>query len=336
MIRQLTDILKCEDLNLLSKVETSLNVFDNLPSDKSYHLSFSGGKDSHALLIVFILWKRLKQIPTDNFSLFFADTLLETNTLYQLITNIQNTVKEISLTKVISPYSYWYYQFAIGNPVPNWKNRWCTGRLKIDPQTQYKSVSITGRHLGESKKRDDRLNCNSGECGIDKISNSVDPLTHFSNCDVWDLIYYADNTVLYEGVFNLLKSTYNQNIDSKGSLRMGCFMCPVISLNTLKCNETPEGYKIRLILEKLRKCRRIANPKTKKLGAIYIEDRRKIWRELPKQLLINLGYLTPFELDLIENSLTIGTYPKTYSQEWIDSEHLRLKTIPKQLTLEYD
>lgn len=324
MIKLLSEILKCEDINLLLKIEKSINVFNSLPADKSYNLSFSGGKDSHALLIIFLLWKQLIKAETINFSLLFADTLLETNSLYTAISNIEKTVSLIKLERVISPYSYWYYQFAIGHPVPNYRNRWCTGRLKIDPQSKNNSIAITGRHLGESFFRDKKLTCQTGECGIDKITNSFEPLLDFSNCDVWDLIYYADGTILYEGVFNLLKSTYNQNTDSKGSLRMGCFMCPVISLKTLKNNNDLLGYETRLILEKLRNCRRINNPRTKKAGAIYIEDRRKIWQEMPKEKLLDLGYLTLSEINLIEECLDMGTYPKTYSQEWINSEHHRI------------
>lgn len=329
------DLLACDDSILLSKIEKSLHIFDSLSTEKRYHLSFSGGKDSHALLSIFLLWKRLRQKATDNFSLLFADTLLETNSLYQLIENIKTTVSEISLEKVVSPHSYWYYQFALGHPVPNWKNRWCTGRLKIKPQERTKSIAITGRHLGESATRDKKLNCSSGECGIDKTINSVDPLLEFRNCDIWDLIFYADGTILYEGVFNLLKATYAEHTDSKGSLRMGCFMCPVIGLPTLKSNNNFEGYQTRLLLEKLRNCRRINNPRTKKGGAIYVGDRRTIWHELNRQLLINLGYLTEEEEE-ISLLLSIGTYPKTYSQEWIKAEHLRLNSEPvkpTQLTL---
>jgi hypothetical protein len=103
-------------------------------------------------------------------------------------------------------------------------------------------------------------------------------------------------------------------------------MCPVVGISTIQKNETQEGIKFRLLLEKLRKCRRINNPRTKKAGAIYIVDRRKIWDELDKQALLNLGYITKQEIREIDLLIKKDSYPKTYTQEWINSEHLRLET----------
>lgn len=325
----------CEDEQLLNKIELSIVNFNQLDLSKKYHLAFSGGKDSHALLIIFLLWKKIYGIDTTNFIIKFADTRLESDSLYQLIENIENTVKDVNLERVLPQFSYWYYQLVIGYPVPDYRNRWCTGRLKVDPMDLDKSIPITGRHLGESLSRDNRLLCKSGECGIDKIKNSYDPLLHFRNCDIWDLIYYANGTVLYEGVFNLLKSTYNQSEDKNGSLRMGCFMCPVVGVSTIKKNDTKEGLDFRLILEKLRKCRRINNPRTKKAGAIYIVDRRKIWQELDKEALLKLGYITKQEIKEINLLIQKDSYPKTYSQEWINLEHKRLenKTLFDDLPL---
>lgn len=335
MSEQIATILKCDDISLLNKIKNSIEIFDNLSPAKNYNLAFSGGKDSHALLICFLLWQKISQKSTDNFTVRFADTLLETNSIHLIVDKILATITTVKFIKVKPEHSYWYWQFGIGYPVPNWRNRWCTGKLKIIPMKSSKEISITGRHLGESLARDNRLSCNSGECGIDKMSNTIDPLLEFRNCDVWDLIFYADATILYKGVFNLLKATYSENTDIKGSLRMGCFMCPVISLNKLKSNDG-EGMPFRMILEKLRNARRINSPRTKKAGSIYVGDRLSIWQELNHSLLISLGYLKKEEKAEIDFLLSIGTYPKTYSQEWINSEHLRINSEqpkPIQLTL---
>jgi 3'-phosphoadenosine 5'-phosphosulfate sulfotransferase (PAPS reductase)/FAD synthetase len=325
-IKLISSILKCEDEPLLNKVAGAIAVFDSLDLSQKYHLAFSGGKDSHALLIVFLVWQKIRQVNTDNFVVLFADTLLETQSLYSLITAIEETVKTVKIQRVYPRHSYWWYQFAYGVPVPTNFNRWCTGRLKVDAMQLGETKAITGRHFGESEVRDARLSsCSSGECGTDKIKSSYDPILNFRNCDVWDLIFYSDGTVLYEGVFNALKSTYNQSEDKSGSLRMGCFMCPVVGRSTIVKNGVPGGVIFREFLEEMRKCARINNPRTKNLGAIYIGDRRMMWKKLNKELLLSLGYITQSEIELISECLESDySYPKTYTREWIDSEHERL------------
>ena len=334
-MRSLRSILKCQDQPLLEKVETAIANLNQLDLSKKYTIAFSGGKDSHALLICFLLWKQLNNINTDNFTVKFADTRLETYQLYQLIENIETSVKDVKFERVLPQHSYWYYQFIYGYPVPDHFNRWCTKELKTQPMKKKKEISITGRHIGESLARDNRLlsNCSSGECGIDKIKKSIDPILHFRNCDVWDLIFYADDTILYEGVFNSLQSTYSQSEDEKGSLRMGCFMCPVVGEGTIykDASRCKHGWNYRVLLEKLRKARRIQSPRKNKQGkkikgAIYIVDRRTIWQELDKQTLLKLGYITKQEIKEIDYLIKKDSYPKTYSQEWINSEHKRLES----------
>jgi 3'-phosphoadenosine 5'-phosphosulfate sulfotransferase (PAPS reductase)/FAD synthetase len=339
-IKLISSILKCEDKPLLEKVANAIAVFDSLDLSQKYHLAFSGGKDSHALLIVFLVWQKIRQVNVNNFEMFFADTLLETQELYSLVKAIANTLEIVPTKFLVPQFSYWFYQFATGYPVPDWKNRWCTYYLKIKPQDRKSKggAAITGRHYGESSARDARLNnCSSGECGTDKIKVSVDPIIDFRNCDVWDLIFYADNTVLYDGVFNALKKTYSQASDEKGSLRMGCFMCPVVSVNTLKSDSIRAStIEIRNTIEELRQCKRINSARTKKAGAIYIGDRRMMWKKLNKELLLSLGYITQSEIELISECLESDySYPKTYTREWIDSEHERLakKTIYTGLPL---
>jgi 3'-phosphoadenosine 5'-phosphosulfate sulfotransferase (PAPS reductase)/FAD synthetase len=326
---QIATILDCSDSALIEKVELAIANFNQLDLTQKYHIAFSGGKDSHALLIVFLLWKQINNIDTSNFIIKFADTRLETPKLYNLIENIEVSLKDVQFERVLPEHSYWYYQFVIGYPVPDWRIRWCTLWLKIAPMKATKTKDITGRHFGESIERDNRLSsCSTGECGIDKIKFSVDPILHFRNCDVWELVFYADNTVLYQGVFNALQATYSISTDEKGSLRMGCFMCPVAGQNSIL--NDPErskyGLNFRLLLEKLRKCRRINSPRTKKKGAIYIVDRRKIWQELDKETLIKLGYITKQEIKEINLLIQKDSYPKSYTQEWINSEHKRLKS----------
>jgi 3'-phosphoadenosine 5'-phosphosulfate sulfotransferase (PAPS reductase)/FAD synthetase len=334
----ISDILGIPQSDVLfEKVRLAVANFNQLDLAKNYHLAFSGGKDSHALLVVYLLWKKMFN-PKIKLTIKFSDTRLESDLIYQSIKNIENQLNGKELFERTYPVNnYWFYQFVIGYPVPDYRVRWCTSELKIKPMSHNKSISITGRHYGESEERDKKLkldNCSSGECGIDRIKKSFDPILHFRNCDVWDLIFYADGKLLYEGVFRQLKKTYSQTQSEVGSLRMGCFMCPVIGINTLRIDQSRQhGMSIRLTLEKLRGSRRLKSPRTGKNGAIYIEDRRTIWRELDKEILLKFGYITEIEIKEIDKLIQLDSYPKTYSQEWIKSEHERINKEPIQLAL---
>lgn len=332
-IKELTNI---KDDPLLKIIYKSIENFEILPKNQEYCLSFSGGKDSHVLLAIYILYLKLGNKPL-NLKVKFADTELEHYSLYKTINKAKTYCNSLSIPfeVVKGKYSYWYIQFALGYPVPNWKNRWCTGKLKVSPMQRSKKIkALSGRHLGESKLRDKKLNktCGSDSCGEDLIKDKYDPLLHWRNCDIWDALFYFDGKFLYDDVFNILKNQYNQAEDKKtGSLRMGCFMCPVITVNTIKSNLNSglldqEGFKIRLLLEDMRKARRIKSPKTHKQGAIFIDDRRYYWNLLNKDYLLENNYIKSSDIENITISLQSDySYPPTYKKEWIDQQHLNFK-----------
>lgn len=123
---------------------------------------FSGGKDSTALLGLFELWKKTRDLEkVDNFVIHFSDTRLESTDLYRLIDNIESFYldSELEFVRLLPEKSYWYWQYVYGLPVPDHFNRWCTGRLKITPSNiaGKEFLPITGRPLGELKKRDKTL-----------------------------------------------------------------------------------------------------------------------------------------------------------------------------------
>lgn len=333
LLDEISKILNCQDKPVLVAACKAISNFLAIPNNSQYILSFSGGKDSHVLLGIYNLYLKLGFKPI-NLITRFADTELEYHSLYQTIGLTQNfcVARHIPFEIVKSKQSYWYVQFALGYPVPNHFNRWCTGKLKIQPlQPSRKLKSITGRHFGESNIRDNRLkSCGTDNCGEDKLKKSYEPIVHYSNCLIWDSLFYFDDTILYPNVFNLLKAQYEQAEDTKtGSLRMGCFMCPVISLNTIKQNVRDglvdkEAIEIRLFLEELRQARRIRNYRTKKNGAIYIVDRRLAWSKLKLhfEYLLKQKWIKPEDIITISESLKDDySYPPTYPKEWIEQEH---------------
>lgn len=333
-------ITNCTDSLVIDACVNSIINFASMPKDQKYVLAFSGGKDSHLLLAIYILFLKLGY-DSLNVTVGFADTELEHPSLYQSIYAAQAYCdhNNIPFEIVRGKRSYWNMQFKLGYPVPNFRNRWCTGKLKIEPFHPSKKIkAITGRHLGESVLRDKKLKtCGSDTCGTDLIKDKYDPLLHWSNCLVWDALFHFDGILIYENCFDQLQEQYKVAKDSKtGSLRLGCFMCPVISLNTIEKNLNNglidrEAYNIRLLLEDLRQCRRINNERTQNKGAIYVYDRRMIWQRLNKDYLLERNYITQADIDDISQSLESDyCYPVTYRKDWIDLEHQKIKKFSVQ------
>lgn len=337
-VDKIQKLLKCNDKPLLDAISLALVNFCSLPQDQNYSINFSGGKDSHVILGVYLLYLKLGY-PKLNIDVCFADTKIEYHSLYRVIDKVKNwcDTNHLNFLTVTSPKSYWFVQYVYGYPVPNHFVRWCTGKLKVQPLKKHKTIPITGRHLGESIARDNRIKkdyCGTNECGTDKLISTLkvfEPILHFRNCLVWDCLFYFDGAVLYEGCFSLLKQTYKQAGDTKsGSLRMGCFMCPVIALSTIRKNLDnglidSEALGIRLHLEKLREARRVNNQRTKKRGAIYVVDRRENWETLHKDYLLANNWITQNDIEQITTALKSNyAYPPTYKKDWIDLQHSQI------------
>jgi 3'-phosphoadenosine 5'-phosphosulfate sulfotransferase (PAPS reductase)/FAD synthetase len=277
-----------------------------------------------------------------NVKVVFSDTGLEVNKLYHLIDCVKEACKgkvEFIQTKPDITRSYWVTQFGLGYPVPTYRNRWCTNNLKVRPMKAIPGIALTGVHLGESSKRDKRIkDCRDGECGLSDLSNGLEPISEWGNCDVWDYITMYIDGILYQGCCDNIMDMYEIAESQTGSLRMGCFHCPVVVAKRIQENVdkgiVPEyTLGVRGLIEKLREAVRINAPKRflksgdPMPGAIHIEARRAVWKEMsvyfPAMLLD--GFIRQPEIDLVNTLLDKGSYPPTYPLSWIDSEHQRLE-----------
>lgn len=312
----------------------TFSVFESLSPDQSYHLAYSGGKDSHVLLGLYLQWLREKGIePLKNIRVIFADTDLESRQIYDLVEKVEELCERIGIEFLRARHelekNYWVIQFGRGYPVPDFRVRWCTSYLKIKPMEKISkgSIAIAGSHVGESKQRNKRLNsCGSTECGIDKISNKIEPIARWENCDVWDWILTQGDEALYPGFSELISETYDISSSTTG-LRMGCFHCPVIAASTTAKNREagiiPEySEQIRLILDSLRTSPRITSPRTKKNGAILIDARIAHWKKIKPYFpqLRKDGYINDEIINMVDELLRDRSYPKTYNREWIKKQ----------------
>ncbi|GIW59582.1 MAG: hypothetical protein KatS3mg087_0648 [Patescibacteria group bacterium] len=314
--------------------------------------NFSGGKDSHAivgLLLEMIADKELSEEEISRVSVFHADTTIEYPLLVGLTHKSLEFFQQQGIKTVVASAPpeerFFAMLFGYGRPVPSKFVRWCTDNLKIRPSIKNSdAVHVTGEHLGESLSRDKKLksSCGSSECGIDRLEKSTDgdrllkPITEWSNCQVWDYLFWLDYSgVFYDGFFNRISHVYEiGNDDEKNtSLRMGCISCPVVSVHRAfntdaKGVPTRLGLKLRLILEEMRSDDiRLKNPrapksgKVRQLGAISVYARRYYWphiKQINQHLAeFNVCLISKEEEVFVDNSLEIGRYPKTYKSEQI-------------------
>ncbi len=316
-----------ENDSLTNLKQRSFGVFSRLDSTQQYRLAFSGGKDSHVLLGIYLEWVEVSSKSLD-IKVVFSDTQLESAQLYHLIDRAREvcTLHHIPF-QVVQPLlkdNFWVKLIGYGYPVPNWRNRWCTGRLKVIPMSKIPGIVIAGSHVGESSKRDRRLKtCGSTECGVDLIENKIEPLTWWRNCDIWDWIILESDKALYQGASDNLLSLYDIS-SSDSSLRMGCFMCPVITQSKIvsqvqKGITPPVAIQVRNFIEELRKAPRILSPRTKKSGAMLVDARIEFWEKMQPLIpvLKEQGWLTQEVQAMVETLLEVRAYPPTYPKAWI-------------------
>jgi DNA sulfur modification protein DndC len=216
--------------NLISKLRSEVFV------------CFSGGKDSTALLGLFLLAKQIN--PHLKFSVVHSNTLMEMPFLddHVLRCKKQCDALDVSFNILVAPQKdrFHYNVLGRGLAIPNRNFRWCTDKLKIRPITKFlpkDAVMVNGERLGESIQRDKKLTnlgCASGsnECGVDKhteiTDNIIRPLLNWSVCQVWDAIAYCDLNGILPDTYDELSVIYSINKTETGSMRTGCVGCPLV------------------------------------------------------------------------------------------------------------
>jgi DNA sulfur modification protein DndC len=221
-----------------SHIVNSINLIKE--SGNKFQIAFSGGKDSTALVGLFLLLRE-KNYDID-FEIVHSNTLMEMPYLDNHVNKIQKFCKqkEIHFEYVTAEMKnrYMYNVLGKGLAIPNYNFRWCTDRLKIQPLKKAVKVGYifcNGERLGESIRRDTKLKSlgcgGNNECGVEdqkKSFNVLRPIINWTQCQVWDFIAMMDITNVLPDVFNYLSEIYSINSDSSGSMRTGCIGCPLV------------------------------------------------------------------------------------------------------------
>ena len=220
------------------KFNESVSIFEKLyEKNKRWIVTYSGGKDSTALVVLALHMKEI--YPDIDLNITYADTLLEIPQMSAVADAFLKGIEARYPAKVKIVYpdindTFWVRLIGRGYPPPGPRFRWCTDKIKIKPSRKLHEddgLFITGLRLGESRQRDGRiknscLNGAANECGGDMWMNQqgIDvaaPIINWSTEDVWSFLAFSAKKVVPE-------VQYVIDLYGNTTMRFGCWMCTVV------------------------------------------------------------------------------------------------------------
>jgi len=247
-----------QNIEEIKEVYLKERVENNTP----FLISFSGGKDSTALLILF--FEALLELPEEyrkmkNY-LLFADTEMELPyyTIYakKTLEKIKKFAEEnsinIEIDTVTPELKNKFFNLIIGKGqlLPRSDFRWCTQRMKTKPMGDFlknkfssnKVISVNGARKEESENRKaslEKFSIAGKKLKTPTKENSVwqkygfSPLEDLGLRDVWYIIKHSKQSWVD---FNAIQDIYRLGTDPNTEIdeysleaRYGCWLCPVVS-----------------------------------------------------------------------------------------------------------
>jgi DNA sulfur modification protein DndC len=219
-----------------------------------WQISFSGGKDSMALVTVTIDLIERGLIPRpESLVVMYADTRLELPPLQASAIQVLKEVKKRGWDTevVMAELDKRFFVYLLGRGVPPPNNstlRWCTQQIKLTPMRlamekrfldKGRVLSLNGVRIGESAIRDRRIavSCskNGSECGQgwfqrdlpDSLGDKLSPILHWNVCHIWDWLMLDAPRLGFDT--ELLAEVYGGDEAVEMNARTGCVGCPVAS-----------------------------------------------------------------------------------------------------------
>ena len=243
-----------------SKFEESIGIFEQLyKKNKRWIVTYSGGKDSTALVVLSLYMKTLH--PDIDLNITYSDTMMEIPQMsavaYSFLTAIEERYPaQVKIVKPEIEDTYWVRMIGRGYPPPGPRFRWCTPKIKIKPSRKLHAddgLFITGLRIGESQQRDIRLksSCLSGganECGSDVWVNQkgIDvaaPIIHWTADEGWYFLMIPGKKAIPET--QLVVDLYGNT-----AMRFGCWMCTVVKKDkTMMALAKSGDVKVQKLLE---------------------------------------------------------------------------------------
>ena len=242
------------------KFNESINILEQLyDKNRRWVITYSGGKDSTALVVLSLYMKTLH--PDIDLNITYSDTMMEIPQMSVVAYSFLKVIEKRypAQVKIVYPEiddTYWVRMIGRGYPPPGPRFRWCTPKIKIKPSRKLhedNGLFITGLRMGESQQRDIRLkssclNGGANECGSDVWVNQkgIDvaaPIIHWTAEEVWYFLMIPGRKAIPET--QLVVDLYGNT-----AMRFGCWMCTVVMKDKTMIALAKSGdYKVQKLLE---------------------------------------------------------------------------------------
>lgn len=242
-------------------------------SDSEWVIGFSGGKDSTAVLKIFLsAFKKAKTRPK-NVDIIYCDTGVENPVLDAYVKDLflrldcEYRKSELPFRNILlkAPVKNRFFVKVIGRgyPTPTNNFRWCTKNLRIRPVSDYlsdaasrDSIVVLGLRSGESVQRDRSLKKNGATHWQTQAEAGGNyrlflPVLNLSVAEVWDAIFGLPRPVsirpseldsLYRGASGECPIIKAPNAPPCGSGRFGCWTCTVVRKDHSAIKLIDAGY----------------------------------------------------------------------------------------------
>ena len=226
-------------------------IAETIQKWKLVAVTFSGGKDSTAL--VFALLNALsnyKKKP-EIIWIFYVNTLVDPPPLLQtaqkslkIFENLGRKIGVTVMTQILTPAlkdRFWVLLIGKGYPPPSVRFRWCSDRLKIRPVKNFlKQIKdeygefplvLTGVRLNEGSNRKKSLSKRLTKDkwmryeGL-KSCSVYAPLLNLSTDEVWQYIRYSEKK--WRISVQYLRELYSVGFHNANGFRTGCWVCTLI------------------------------------------------------------------------------------------------------------
>ena len=235
-----------------------------LNGNRPWIIGFSSGKDSTCL--VQMTYQMLTTVEpekrTKMVHVLCTNTMVEspavTIRMKKMCDAIQKAADrdglpmDVQLLRPKITDTYWVNLIGRGYPAPNKWFRWCTGRMKIQPQNEYilnnvkrngEVLILLGTRKAESSNRARSMEKHEIENTKLRKHESIKgafvyaPLENMTNLDVWDYLlgnkpgWGGDNEELYRlyaGETAEISFVMDNRAPPSGTSRFGCWTCTVV------------------------------------------------------------------------------------------------------------